>query len=109
MSNTVLTPREVWVVWHEPIPKDEVTHQVEKGEPWPRRKRTGVIQQYIWTYEPFPSGKFDCKVQAVIYDPDVGQVVMKPFSEFNVLKPKPSMAEQIQDAVRQQATLEVAA
>lgn len=81
MSDSLLT-REVWAHWAEKIPKAEQIHQLEPGEPEPRRNRVGVIMQFVWTNSLLPSGRDDGKVKAVIFDPANGQIVVRGLNEF---------------------------
>lgn len=82
----MLLKRDVIVSWQEPMTKEEVTHQIEPGQPWPKKRRTGEVLQFIYTFEPLPSGKFDNKLQAVILDPVIGQIVMLPISQLRYEK-----------------------
>lgn len=84
MSNELLK-REVYVSWSEKIPPEEVVHQVEAGEPPPTRRRTGVVLQFINTHESFPSGRSDNKLQAVILDENIQQILMLPLTQLRVV------------------------
>ena len=85
LDGVTILQREVYVSWQEKIPKDEIVHQVEPGEPAPTRRRTGVVLQFVWTVDHFPSGNSECKLQAVILDENVQQILMLPLKDLRVV------------------------
>ena len=74
--------------WTEPVPRSELTHQLEPGEPLPLRTRNGVIIDYaVATEQVRADAALEAKAIAFVLDEETYQLLIRPISSVRLIRP----------------------
>lgn len=89
---TILQP-QVYMGWWEKLGKHEITHQMEKGDPWPTRKRVGRLHSIVPVIGNLREGYIQSVVNAAVLDEAVPQLVVLPLTDFHVVSEAEAMRD----------------
>lgn len=80
--------REVKCQWQEKVSQEELTHQLEPGEPHPFKIHNGVIIDFVSVFEVIRQGVFQSQIYAVVLDQDAYTLSYKLLTSLRLVRPK---------------------